>query len=409
MATRCPAVPIATIPAEAVAPSSSKAKGGAGTQSWKAKINLMATQVETGLYGPGSASWTEGGARRVLSTAARAIATFCRANRVRTGSSCTRETSGWTAPTDPSTRQATSAPRPGRDRHWRPGSGRFAGTVGRDARGPCGSGLPWGFGAGAMMEESLFAAALERTFAAERQAFLEEACAGDVALRRAGGAIARGPREDPRHPRPAGRAAGIAGRHCRVETRRCSPAEGAGTLVAGRYKLLEEIGEGGMGVVCMAEQTQPVRRKVALKIIKPGMDSRQVIARFEAERQALAMMDHPNIAKVLDAGTTAGRPALLRHGAGQGRADHRVLRRAQPDPARAAGAVHPGLPGGAARAPEGDHPPRPEAVERPGGPLRRRAGAQGHRLRRGQGDRAAADRADDCSRSSARSSARWST
>jgi hypothetical protein len=72
----------------------------------------------------------------------------------------------------------------------------------------------------------------------------------------------------------------------------------------GRYKLLEQIGEGGMGVVYMAEQEVPVRRKVALKIIKLGMDTRQVVARFEAERQALALMDHPNIAKVLDGGVT---------------------------------------------------------------------------------------------------------
>ena len=86
-----------------------------------------------------------------------------------------------------------------------------------------------------------------------------------------------------------------------------------------------------MGVVYMAEQTEPVRRKVALKIIKPGMDSRQVIARFEAERQALALMDHPNIAKVLDAGTTDSGPPVLRDGTGQGHADHRVLRRATAD------------------------------------------------------------------------------
>src|SRR3989440_7755006 len=80
----------------------------------------------------------------------------------------------------------------------------------------------------------------------------------------------------------------------------------------GPYKLLQQIGEGGMGVVYMAEQQEPVRRKVALKIIKPGMDSRQVIARFEAERQALAMMDHQNIAKVLDAGATeTGRPYFV--------------------------------------------------------------------------------------------------
>ena len=77
----------------------------------------------------------------------------------------------------------------------------------------------------------------------------------------------------------------------------------AGTTI-GPYKLLQQIGEGGMGLVFMAEQTEPVKRRVALKIIKPGMDSKQVIARFEAERQALAMMDHPNIAKVLDAGST---------------------------------------------------------------------------------------------------------
>src|SRR5438067_4173943 len=80
----------------------------------------------------------------------------------------------------------------------------------------------------------------------------------------------------------------------------------------GRYKLLQKIGEGGCGVVYMAEQEQPVQRRVALKIIKLGMDTRQVIARFEAERQALAMMDHPNIAKVLDGGATeAGRPYFV--------------------------------------------------------------------------------------------------
>ncbi|MGO9917137.1 MAG: protein kinase domain-containing protein [Isosphaeraceae bacterium] len=84
--------------------------------------------------------------------------------------------------------------------------------------------------------------------------------------------------------------------------------EGPGTVI-GPYKLLEQIGEGGFGLVFMAEQQQPVRRKVAVKVIKPGMDTRQVIARFEAERQALALMDHPNIARVLDVGETAtGRP-----------------------------------------------------------------------------------------------------
>ena len=80
----------------------------------------------------------------------------------------------------------------------------------------------------------------------------------------------------------------------------------------GRYKLLQQIGEGGCGVVYMAEQEEPVRRRVALKVIKLGMDTKQVIARFEAERQALALMDHPNIAKVLDAGATdTGRPFFV--------------------------------------------------------------------------------------------------
>jgi hypothetical protein len=99
-------------------------------------------------------------------------------------------------------------------------------------------------------------------------------------------------------------------------------AEKPGTLI-GRYKLLEQIGEGGFGLVYMAEQEEPVRRKVALKIIKLGMDTKQVIARFAAERQALAMMDHPNIAKVLDAGATdTGRPYF---GTGAGHSDHPVL------------------------------------------------------------------------------------
>src|SRR5437588_3323894 len=87
--------------------------------------------------------------------------------------------------------------------------------------------------------------------------------------------------------------------------------ERPGTVI-GPYKLLEQIGEGGFGLVFMAEQQQPIRRKVALKVLKPGMDTRQVIARFEAERQALALMDHPNIAHVFDGGETAtGRPYFV--------------------------------------------------------------------------------------------------
>ena len=89
-------------------------------------------------------------------------------------------------------------------------------------------------------------------------------------------------------------------------------AEAVPGVKIGRYKLLERIGEGGVGVVFMAEQEEPVRRRVALKLIKPGMDTREVIARFESERQALALMDHPNIARVLDAGATeSGRPYFV--------------------------------------------------------------------------------------------------
>src|SRR5947209_3743083 len=141
---------------------------------------------------------------------------------------------------------------------------------------------------------ALLAAALALP-AAERGPYLECECAGDVALRQ--------------------RLATMLGAHARAEqlpdgpadadpdlTRRYVPAMVVGMVVAGRYKLLEQIGEGGMGTVWVAEQTAPVKRKVAVKLIKIGMDSRAVLARFEAERQALAMMDHPNIAKVLDGG-----------------------------------------------------------------------------------------------------------
>ena len=106
----------------------------------------------------------------------------------------------------------------------------------------------------------------------------------------------------------------------------------AAALSFGRYRLLQRVGEGGMGEVWLAEQTEPVRRQVALKVIKAGMDTAQVVARFEAERQALALMDHPTIATVFDGGTHAGGPAVLRDGVREGRADHDVLR---PPPAHA--------------------------------------------------------------------------
>ena len=179
--------------------------------------------------------------------------------------------------------------------------------------------------------------------------------------------------------------------------------------IGGLTSCSRRSARGAWASVYMAEQEKPVRRKVALKIIKPGMDSEQVVARFEAERQALALMDHPNIARVLDAGTTdTGRPYFvmeLVHGVPITEyCDERPA-----DAPRAAGAVRPGLPGDPARPSEGDHPPRHQAVERAGDAVRRQAGAQGDRLRRRQGDRPAADRADACSPSSARSSARSNT
>ena len=131
-------------------------------------------------------------------------------------------------------------------------------------------------------------------------------------------------------------------------------AERPGTQI-GPYKLIEEIGEGGMGVVYVAAQKEPVRRKVALKIIKPGMDTREVIARFAAEEQALAMMDHPNIAKVFDAGTTeSGRPYFVME-LGERSAPHPVLRRQQLDNRAASGTLRASLSRGSACASEGYH------------------------------------------------------
>src|SRR4051794_16920072 len=143
--------------------------------------------------------------------------------------------------------------------------------------------------------ESIFFAALAKESPQERAAYLDEACGGDQDLRQ------RVERLLKAHPRVGSFLEGDVGRVATVDEQ--PVREGPGTVI-GPYKLLQQIGEGGMGSVFMAEQTHPVQRKVALKVIKPGMDSAQVIARFEAERQALALMDHVNIARVLDAGTT---------------------------------------------------------------------------------------------------------
>jgi serine/threonine protein kinase/WD40 repeat protein len=157
--------------------------------------------------------------------------------------------------------------------------------------------------------KEVFLAALEKDQPAERLAYLDAACGPDLELRQqvdallarhaAAGSFLEAPAADS------------------VPSTRLTPLpvdppfEGAGTAI-GSYKLMEQIGEGGMGLVFVAEQQHPVRRKVALKIIKPGMDTREIVARFEAERQALALMDHPNIAKVHDGGATgSGRPYFV--------------------------------------------------------------------------------------------------
>lgn len=152
-------------------------------------------------------------------------------------------------------------------------------------------------------ESAIFAAALEKADPTERARFLETACAGNTALRARVDALL-GAYQDPDSllDRPLTPAA----------LNELPPHEAEPGQSLGPYKLLQKIGEGGMGVVFMAEQSEPVKRRVALKIVKPGMDTREVIARFEAERQALAMMDHPGIATVLDAGTTpSGRPYFV--------------------------------------------------------------------------------------------------
>jgi serine/threonine protein kinase/tetratricopeptide (TPR) repeat protein len=155
-----------------------------------------------------------------------------------------------------------------------------------------------------MNERAIFDAALDLKDQEQRSAYLNEVCGADLGLRQ--------------HIEGLLKAHEMLGSYLASPPAGLAPTidrppitEGPGTII-GPYKLLEQIGEGGFGTVFMAEQEQPVRRRVALKVIKPGMDSAQVIVRFEAERQALAMMDHANIARVLDAGTTgSGRPYFV--------------------------------------------------------------------------------------------------
>jgi len=157
-------------------------------------------------------------------------------------------------------------------------------------------------------EETLFAAALALP-AAERAAYLQRECGGDAELlRRVEDLLSVHDNVGDFLEAPA-----VSDLVDVARAGKTKPAmeEAAGAMV-GRYKLLQKIGEGGCGIVYMAEQEEPVRRRVALKVIRLGMDTKEVIARFEAERQALALMDHPNIARVFDAGATgAGRPFFV--------------------------------------------------------------------------------------------------
>jgi eukaryotic-like serine/threonine-protein kinase len=160
--------------------------------------------------------------------------------------------------------------------------------------------------------KDVFVAALEQEDPAARQAFLDRECADDPELRKRLDVLLQA------HDAPASVLsrpfAEIAPETFRALPTVALPAikETSGVVLAGRYKLVEEIGEGGMGTVWLAHQQEPVKRLVAVKLIKPGMDSKAVLARFEAERQALALMDHANIARVLDAGAAEnGRPYFV--------------------------------------------------------------------------------------------------
>ena len=156
-----------------------------------------------------------------------------------------------------------------------------------------------------MSDESIFAAALDKAPGAERRAFLDEACGSNHDLRhriellleaddRTAGILERGPDGGPNDALcPDG------------------PSLLAERVFAGRFKLRQKLGEGGMGEVWVADQAAPVQRRVAIKVVRPGLDSERMLARFDQERQALALMDHPNIAKVLDAGEAEGRPYFV--------------------------------------------------------------------------------------------------
>jgi len=160
-------------------------------------------------------------------------------------------------------------------------------------------------------EREIFLEALEQPTQEARAAFIEQATAGDAKLREAVKALFACQQAETIKIHFEEGAAGILRMSMEAEGKLAIGEERIGDVI-GRYKLLEKIGEGGFGVVYRAEQSEPVKRHVALKVIKIGMDTRSIVARFEAERQALALMSHPSIARILDGGATAtGRPFFV--------------------------------------------------------------------------------------------------
>ncbi len=169
-----------------------------------------------------------------------------------------------------------------------------------------------------MNELDLFVAALAISDPARRVAYLKAECKGNAPLQQrievllAANVQSSNPLDNPLIGPPDGQTFSFVSDRKEPTEDYVDPTVGVGSVLAGKFKLVEKIGEGGMGNMYLARQTDPVKRVVAVKVIKAGMDSKSVLTRFEAERQAPAMMDHPNIAKVLDAGTTeGGRPFFI--------------------------------------------------------------------------------------------------
>ncbi|MHC4510472.1 MAG: protein kinase domain-containing protein [Planctomycetota bacterium] len=190
--------------------------------------------------------------------------------------------------------------------------------------------------------EAIYSAALGKASAAERSAYLDAVCGEDQALR--------------------SRIEALLKAHEQAGSFLETPSiEGPGTKI-GRYELLELIGEGGMGLVYLAQQKEPVKRRVALKIVKLGMDTKQVVARFEAERQALALLDHPNIAHVFDAGTTkTGRPYFIMEYV-KGMSVTRYCDEYKLNIEKRLATVRAGLRGDSPCSSERNHPPRPQTL-----------------------------------------------